>query len=323
MKGRLGTIAVLVACAAALLGAEAPGAAAATELGNGCEANESVPGPDTAFEYLGFGVDGGAPTTGVITHWRLNVLGAPATETQRLKVVRELQEGFEVVGESAVETVAAADQGLATRVPVRRGDLLGSASQSGGSTYTCEGQSNEDALSIKEGDAPVGSTYGISIFEIGQALPLRVTIEPDADGDGYGDETQDGCSTDASKQGPCFLPPAPPVAPPLPTPHPLAVASAHKGSVTVKATTDVAGPVTVTGSAKLGKGKGAKLNGGTKTLAAGQQGSFTLKFTKRLKAKLATLPASRKLKLAITVTAANSAGAAGVQSLTVKLPGQG
>jgi hypothetical protein len=28
-------------------------------------------------------------------------------------------------------------------------------------------------------------------------------LEPDQDGDGYGDETQDGCSTSAATQGPC------------------------------------------------------------------------------------------------------------------------
>lgn len=38
-------------------------------------------------------------------------------------------------------------------------------------------------------------------------LPMNVTIEPDIDGDGYGDETQDGCPTNAAAQGPCPGPP--------------------------------------------------------------------------------------------------------------------
>lgn len=38
-------------------------------------------------------------------------------------------------------------------------------------------------------------------------LLMTATVEPDADGDGYGDETQDGCPTDASAQGSCPAPP--------------------------------------------------------------------------------------------------------------------
>ena len=34
-------------------------------------------------------------------------------------------------------------------------------------------------------------------------LNVSAILEPDADGDGFGDETQDQCPTDASTQGPC------------------------------------------------------------------------------------------------------------------------
>jgi hypothetical protein len=43
--------------------------------------------------------------------------------------------------------------------------------------------------------------------------PIRATIEADADHDGFGDETQDQCPTDATTQGPC-----PVVTPPDNTP---------------------------------------------------------------------------------------------------------
>jgi hypothetical protein len=37
-------------------------------------------------------------------------------------------------------------------------------------------------------------------------VDVGAVLEPDADGDGFGDETQDACPSDASTQGPC--PPA-------------------------------------------------------------------------------------------------------------------
>ena len=40
-------------------------------------------------------------------------------------------------------------------------------------------------------------------------LLLNADLEPDADGDGYGDETQDGCPTEVSTQGECAPPPLP------------------------------------------------------------------------------------------------------------------
>jgi hypothetical protein len=45
-----------------------------------------------------------------------------------------------------------------------------------------------------------------------QAVNLSAELEPDADGDGYGDETQDLCPTDAARQDAC------PTIPPTPTP---------------------------------------------------------------------------------------------------------
>ena len=37
----------------------------------------------------------------------------------------------------------------------------------------------------------------------GYEVTIQYTIEPDADHDGYGDETQDLCPTDATTHGPC------------------------------------------------------------------------------------------------------------------------
>jgi Ca2+-binding RTX toxin-like protein len=44
----------------------------------------------------------------------------------------------------------------------------------------------------------------------GFRIDIAAKVEPDSDRDGFGDETQDQCPTNATVQGPCPLPPAPP-----------------------------------------------------------------------------------------------------------------
>ncbi len=320
-------VAVAALAAVALLGLSAAVASAATTYGNDCEAHESIPQEVTLYEVIGaLHVHAGVESSGVITRWQLNVHGVPSSITQRLKVIRWApdQAGEDIVsGESAVETVADADAGVSTRIPVVRDNFIGLSSQGeDGAAFVCTGQSPEEIVASSPGDLPVESQAKFTQVGLRYALPVQVTIEPDADGDGYGDESQDACPADPNAH--LFPCPGPPTATP-PAPRPNGRAVAHRGEVTVTASTDVAGPVTVSGIVKLGKGKKSKvkLNGGTQTLAAGQQGSFTLKFTEKLKAKLAVLPEERKLTLAVTVSAANSAGVAATQALTVKLKGQG
>lgn len=72
-------------------------------------------------------------------------------------------------------------------------------------------------------------------------------IEPDADGDGYGDETQDKCPQSALAQVAC------------PVVKLSVSASAKKKQATILVTDDVPASVTVGGQVALGKGKKAKL----------------------------------------------------------------
>jgi hypothetical protein len=53
------------------------------------------------------------------------------------------------------------------------------------------------------GDVPVGATQTATGPFPNYRVNVAATIEPDADEDGFGDETQDQCPTDASTQGPC------------------------------------------------------------------------------------------------------------------------
>ena len=132
-------------------------------------------------------------------------------------------------------------------------------------------------------------------------MPIPSLVEPDADGDGYGDETQDQCPTDASTQGPC---PAPKVAPAPPAPTTLsASAAAKKGLLTVTLTSSAQATVTVGGSVQIAKGKTVKLSGSTQIVAPGSLAKFTLLFPASLKAALKQLSTKKKLSLKLTASA--------------------
>jgi hypothetical protein len=210
------------------------------------------------------------------------------------------------------------------RIPVQSGDLLGSSLtvvNSGkleqGAIF-CKTESPGDEIAFVAGDPSVGATESTAGNETGFQNPVTVTVEPDADGDGYGDETQDQCPTDASTQGPCPVaktttPPPPPAAPVL-----SASAAAKKTLLTVNVTTTAQASVTVTGTVKIGKGKTVKLRGNTQLVAPGALAKFTVLFPAKLKAALKKLPVSKKL----TVNLSASAPGAAAKKLTVKVPGQ-
>jgi uncharacterized repeat protein (TIGR01451 family) len=52
-------------------------------------------------------------------------------------------------------------------------------------------------------DPPPNTTAAFSNQFDGVRVPVAARLEPDADGDGYGDESQDGCPTDATLQDAC------------------------------------------------------------------------------------------------------------------------
>jgi hypothetical protein len=201
------------------------------------------------------------------------------------------------------------------RMPVVAGERLAlhglpftySGTSYAGYEFICPDESS--VLGGVTGDVPPGSTA--SFEEVAPAkIPLAAVIEPDADNDGFGDETQDACPQSAALQTPC-----PPVA--LSTSTQI-----KKGSVTVIVTSSTAAPVTVKGVAKLGKGKKAKLNGGTQNLVPGTLSKFKLFFTKGLKNKLKDLSPQKKVTLKVTVSGTSVSGAVTTNTLKVKLRGQ-
>ena len=86
-----------------------------------------------------------------------------------------------------------------------------------------------------------------------------------------------------------------------------ASASATKKLVTVLVTGTTAASVTVNGKVLLGKGKKAKIKGGTKAVTPGAFTKFKLRFPAKLIKRLEELPPSKKLTLKITSSAPNLA----------------
>ncbi len=304
--------------AGALVAVAAIGAAsasAATEFGDNCVANTSgkatVPTTLFALTAAGDPLPLTAPSAGVITKWKFNVVSeaAGATFPQTLKVLHQTGPSVQVVGESA-QNVTGGPNSFDTRIPVQAGDRLALFAPTGTYLLYCEIPGPESRIGAFEGAAGIGFSSTFMEVEDNARIPASAILEPDADNDGYGDETQDKCPQSAAAQIAC-----PQVA--------LSTSSNLKrGLVTVLITSNSQATVTVAGTVKLGKGKSAKLNGGTQIVAPGTLAKFTLLFPKQLKAKLKALSPKQSLTLNLAATAPNVVGAPSSSKLKLKLKGQ-
>ena len=134
------------------------------------------------------------PADGVVVSWSFQA--GPSPPTLKLKVVRYLTssfgtDSFVVVGDSTPQTPTPnAFNTFPTRVPVRSGDVIGMFVSAPGN---CRNDAPPAGFGYRavSGDPAPGTTFtsaGPSTFGI---LDIAATVEPDCDGDGFGDETQD------------------------------------------------------------------------------------------------------------------------------------
>jgi hypothetical protein len=311
--------------AASLLGASLIGsssASAATEFGNGCQAFTAVPGY-TLVQIQNAGgntLPAAAPVGGVLTKWKTNLPSIPTTIPQILKVFRPtgVANQFQVVGESATASVGSGVSSHDTRIPIQAGDHLGLF---GGPNETdavllCKSESEADVIGAFKGNVPVGTSQTFETVPKAQ-IPAVGVIEPDADNDGFGDETQDGCPQSAAIQTEC----------------PVVVldsfALRKKGSIVVLVAASETGPVSVSGTAKLPKGgkkkakssAKAKLKKVTKNVTAGKIGKFTLKFPGNLRSALAGLPPGKSITVKLQASAKDVAGRVTKDKSKLKLKG--
>jgi hypothetical protein len=284
-------------------------ALAATEFGDTCAANDAQAGPGL-FEISapGNSLPTAAPANGVITKWKVNVIPVPAQIPTALKIVRVTDAGVLIVAE-ATAVVNGGNNSFDTRLSVQAGDRLGIFGTGEIGTLFCNTGGEEAHIAGFVAGA-VGST---NPWEDGDApirVPVAAILEPDADNDGYGDETQDGCPQSSAAQAAC----------------PLidldASAKVGRKAVTVLIAANSEGPVSVKGVVRLGKGKKATLKAKPKTVFPGKIASFRLKFNAKLVKRLKELEPSQKLTLKVTASATNVAGQVSTDKVNTKLKGQ-
>jgi len=260
-----------------------------------------------------------APSSGVITKVKVQIgIPLPLAIPEQVKLLKPAGGNSYTVTN---QTTAQAGSGLTVtdaRMPVQAGERLAmhglpfsyAGSPYSGYEFYCETVPGS-VLGAVLGDVPVGATAEFTPVTVG-SVPLVAVVEPDADNDGFGDETQDKCPQSASTQSEC------------PTIKlDLSSALKKKGSVVVLMTATSEASVKVAGTVKLGKGKTAKLSGGKHAVKPGAITRFTLKFPSKLKAALADLAKSQSLKLKVTASATDLIGRVAKDQLKVKLKGQG
>lgn len=183
-------------------------ASAATEVGSQCESDsllivgiEGIVFPLAAASPSALPTS--SPINGIATSWTVRS-GSTDTWNQRLKVVRVIPKTsiVQVVDETPPHPIAKGSGGpFPIRIPVQAGDRFG-LNRPGGGALTCTTGSTGDTVGATQRNGQPGE--GEEFFPgSGYQPALSVTVEPDADGDGFGDETQDGCSEVALLQIPC------------------------------------------------------------------------------------------------------------------------
>lgn len=192
-------------------------ASAAGPFGNSCESNlDSEPG--TAF-----GLTDPTPVAGVITGWNMALKnnGAEATYVSTLRVGApvgsdEVQVGAESQPVKMLNGINDWYVHATTRIPAPAGALLGVSTRLTyqGSTevdgFYCEEQPEKEVVGFLPPSVSFLQTAPFASKMTGAEAPVTVTIEPDEDGDGYGDTTQDPTQVILSSTPPARRPPARP-----------------------------------------------------------------------------------------------------------------
>lgn len=321
-----------LAIAAASLVPAVPGAQAAVEAGDDCVANEG----EGAYTIVPFKRASAsalplfAPADGVVTGWKVNS-NVEYSVVERLRVLRPTGNPNELqtIGESAEETVSKGANAFATRIPIRAGDRFGVFGTLVDIVFCTNTGNPGDEVGFFVGDGDVG-TVATYTPASGVRIPMAVVIEPDKDGDGYGDETQDRCPQGAAYQGPC------------PTITLEAFPIALKRSVLVLVGASETNSVQVFGqvgwkprhrggalASKTRKpgdhkstGVTAGLSGGSQTVSPGQVARFNVKLPKSVKRQLRQIPPSKSLKGTITARTTDLAGRVTDRVINIHLKGQ-
>jgi hypothetical protein len=228
------------AAAATTLGQIAPAGAGGLGGCTNCSSFQTQTAPGSA-EYV---VPAGG---GVITSWMFRAASTATSAKLRLFAPGPGAGQYTLMAESLSRAFSLGQTGTtATQIPVTAGMHLGVAVTAGDQQWYT--YNNLDTISSGlDWFGPLGKSV-LAVDTSQRHVNIAATLEPDADHDGYGDETQDGCPWDPTKQSSCGqpplqpaphqpLPPAPstPSSPATPTPPDGGKAGGQSTAVTVQA----------------------------------------------------------------------------------------
>lgn len=292
---------LLLVVTAVLLVAVAPASAATTIGSPPCVANYPAIGAGiTVQTSLAGGPSPVSSVSGVITRWSSGVdPTADPSDLTELVVVRRSGTVYRVLGRSAPTSHISLGVGSPTRIPISQGDELGIHGQ----TSSCNGVGGTNFVGWSDDDAGVGETFMIGVEASNYIVPINAVVEPDADGDGYGDETQDFCTQSAARQAYC--------------PASLSVSAlpqTGKSALTFQATANDVANLSLVATVKIpkiGKKRATTLplNAVSGNATPGALTRLNLKYSSALKKAIKSAKKSQKLKLTWTLTGNGDAGA--------------
>jgi hypothetical protein len=261
------------------------------------------------------------PSDGVITSWRFRAVAKPGTAHLRIYRPAATPGQFQLMAWTADHTFALHEEAtVPVRVPVKAGDRLGIGTNGPpGMFYTADLANQLGGVPFY---APMGSISTPNTSG-GARVAIAATLEPDADKDGFGDESQDGCPSDPTSHAACAGSAPPPTAPPPSSAPPavdssapiLALAAPRResvkhGSLHVYAKSNEAAVGVVTGRVRIGRSaKSYRLRHASPSLAAGSRTKMVVRIPKRtMLAIRAALRAGHSPNARLTVLARDVAG---------------
>jgi hypothetical protein len=252
-----------------------------------------------------------APTDGVITRWR--VVGGSGP--MKLRVVRPQADGsYLFVSSSPLETPATTGlETFNTRQAVQAGDYIGLELESASATLGVD-QENQAPLGTSAapfaGPIADGATGKPEMVAQQARGYLNADVEPDADHDGFGDETQDQCPTNATVQGPCPPPVVVDKAPPSVKRFGRLARLSHSGSMAFFLLSNEQASGTATATVNVPKSaRVVRFTRHVLHLKAGKKTKVTLRLSKHNAALVRrALKKHRKLTAKVTILLKDSAG---------------
>lgn len=304
---RLSTISLAAAVAICALTIGSAGASAATTYGETCD-NPGA-GPMTMFQTLSTGPTYTIAEDGVITSWTTNHIGLPGMTPVAAAVGTRSAGGWKIDAATPFQLVFGDQKTVfPARVSVRAGQVLGLLAPEYYGTMCAGFDATYDVVEYKSG-GPGTALPGESIDSSQvstiptQRVNVSAVVEPDVDGDGFGDETQDKCPQSAAFIDPCPV---------------LAISqqvSANSKQIKVLATASLSTSLTATAKVKVGR-KTVTIKGKATKFTAGKLKTIKLNLPSSVKKARKALKKGKSLAATVTLT---GKGIANTATTTKKL----